>query len=98
LVFRKVTERQEGIDTGGVKLIGLERENVVLEASRLLEDPAAYHEMIVTQNPFGDGNASERIVQAILTRFKSGDRREDLIPSETIERNLDADLYFATSK
>ncbi len=77
LVFRKVTERPEGLTTGGVKLIGLEREHLVREASRLLEDSAAYKEMIADYNPFGDGNAAKRIVQAILYYFNLSERPED---------------------
>jgi UDP-N-acetylglucosamine 2-epimerase (non-hydrolysing) len=77
LVFRKVTERPEGIATGGVKLLGLERDNVVRQASRLLEGSEAYQEMIATHNPYGDGNAGQRIVQAILYYFNRGDRPMD---------------------
>ncbi|MFX0204079.1 MAG: non-hydrolyzing UDP-N-acetylglucosamine 2-epimerase [Candidatus Hodarchaeota archaeon] len=77
LVFRKVTERPEGIATGGVKLVGLERDNIVREASCLLEGRQAYQEMVATHNPYGDGNAGQRIVQAILHYFKRGDRPMD---------------------
>jgi UDP-N-acetylglucosamine 2-epimerase (non-hydrolysing) len=79
LVFRKVTERPEGVATGGVRLIGLERENVVREASRLLEDTEAYHEMVTSHNPYGDGNASQRILEAILHNFNRGERPENFI-------------------
>ena len=77
LVFRKVTERPEGIATGGVKLVGLERGNVVREVSRLLEDPAAYQRMIANHNPYGDGHAADRIIQAILHYFNLGPRPAD---------------------
>ena len=79
LVFRKVTERPEGVATGGVSLVGLERENVFREASRLLKDPAAYRSMITDQNPYGDGKAADRIVQAILHYFNGGPRPKDFI-------------------
>ncbi len=79
LVFRKVTERPEGVATGGVKLIGLKRENMVQEASRLLEDSVAYQEMTTDHNPYGDGNAAQRIINAILHYFNGGDRPEDFI-------------------
>ena len=82
LVFRKVTERPEGLTTGGVKLVGLERENVIREASRLLEDPAAYQSMIAKHNPYGDGRAAERIIQAILHYFKLGPRPQDFISTD----------------
>ena len=77
LVFRKVTERPEGIAMGGVKLTGLNRENVVSEASRLLNDPVAYQNMIANYNPYGDGRAAERIVQAILHYFNLAPRPTD---------------------
>jgi UDP-N-acetylglucosamine 2-epimerase (non-hydrolysing) len=80
LVFRKVTERPEGLTTGGVKLIGLERENVIREASRLLHNPEAYQSMIANSNPYGDGHAAERIVQAILHFFNLGDRPAEFLP------------------
>lgn len=77
LVFRKVTERPEGLATGGVKLVGLERDNVVQETSRLLESSEAYQKMVASHNPYGDGNAGQRIVLAILHYFNQGDRPED---------------------
>jgi UDP-N-acetylglucosamine 2-epimerase (non-hydrolysing) len=77
LVFRKVTERPEGLMTGGVKLIGLERESVVREASCLLQDSAAYQRMIADHNPYGDGHAAERIIQAIRHYFNLGPRPQD---------------------
>lgn len=77
LVFREVTERPEGVATGGAKIVGLEREHLVREASRLLEGSEAYKEMIADHNPYGDGNAARRIVQAILHYFNLGERPED---------------------
>jgi UDP-N-acetylglucosamine 2-epimerase (non-hydrolysing) len=66
LVLRNVTERQEGVEAGVLKLVGTDPDMIVSEARRLLEDPAAYQAMAHAKNPFGDGHASERIVQAIL--------------------------------
>ena len=77
LVFRKVTERPEGLATGGVKLTGIDGENVVREASRLLQDPEAYGSMVAEYNPYGDGHAAERIVQAILHYFGKAPRPLD---------------------
>jgi len=77
LVFRKVTERPEGVATGGAKIVGLERKNLVREASCLLDDSEAYKRMIADHNPYGDGKAAERIVQAILYYFKQGKRPRD---------------------
>lgn len=85
LVFRHVTERSEGLDTGGVKLIGLDRKDVVREASRLLNDPSEYRQMQANGNPYGDGRAAERVVQAILHHFGLADRPEDFRPSKMAE-------------
>jgi UDP-N-acetylglucosamine 2-epimerase (non-hydrolysing) len=80
LVFRKVTERPEGIASGGVKLLGLSRQRVVDEVSALLKDNRAYHEMIPDRNPYGDGKAAKRIVQAILYHFDKAERPQDFNP------------------
>jgi UDP-N-acetylglucosamine 2-epimerase (non-hydrolysing) len=68
LVFRQVTERPEATDLGAARLVGTERETIVRETVRLLEDSAAYEEMARVPNPYGDGCASQRIVQAILNQ------------------------------
>lgn len=83
LVFRKVTERPEGIASGCVKLIGLEKENVVQETTCLLDDSAAYQGMTGNGNPYGDGRAAERIIQAILYHFGRAERPEDFIYSKS---------------
>jgi UDP-N-acetylglucosamine 2-epimerase (non-hydrolysing) len=80
LVFRKVTERREALATGGVKLVGLKRENLIDETSRLLNDFYAYRGMIANGNPYGDGFAAERIIQAIESHFGLGDRPPDFVP------------------
>jgi UDP-N-acetylglucosamine 2-epimerase (non-hydrolysing) len=66
LVMRKTTERQEGVAAGTVKLVGTDAEDIVREASRLLDDPAAYAAMAHRANPYGDGTASRRTVARIL--------------------------------
>ena len=66
LVLRKVTERQEGVEAGTLKLAGMEAEDIVREASLLLDDRAAYDAMATRANPYGDGTASVKIVQKIL--------------------------------
>jgi UDP-N-acetylglucosamine 2-epimerase (non-hydrolysing) len=67
LVLREVTERPEGVTAGVLKLVGTDPEVILGEARRLLEDPVTYRAMASAQNPFGDGHAAERIVQAIQT-------------------------------
>jgi UDP-N-acetylglucosamine 2-epimerase (non-hydrolysing) len=66
LVLRHVTERPEVTALGAAKLVGTACETIVREVVRLLEDPVAYGEMASVANPYGDGHASQRIVQAIL--------------------------------
>jgi UDP-N-acetylglucosamine 2-epimerase (non-hydrolysing) len=66
LVLRDVTERPEGVDAGTLKLVGTETSTIVHEAKRLLEDQSAYTEMAQAVNPYGDGHAAEKIIQALL--------------------------------
>ncbi len=66
LVLRDVTERPEAVDAGTVRLVGTDRERIVSEATRLLDDPAAYAAMAHAVNPYGDGRAAQRIVAALL--------------------------------
>ena len=69
LVMRRETERPEAIAAGTAKLAGVEKDEIVRLAGELLDDPAAYVRMAKAVNPYGDGHASERIVQAILWHF-----------------------------
>ena len=66
LVMRRLTERPEAVEAGTARLVGTDPEKIVAEASRLLDDEGAYAAMARAINPFGDGQASERIVQALL--------------------------------
>jgi UDP-N-acetylglucosamine 2-epimerase (non-hydrolysing) len=64
LVLRRTTERPEAVDAGTARLVGTDAATIVNEAARLLDDPAAYDTMARAHNPFGDGLASGRIVEA----------------------------------
>ncbi len=66
LVLRETTERPEGVEAGTLKIVGTETGAIVREANHLLDDPAAYAAMAHAANPYGDGHAAERIVQALL--------------------------------
>lgn len=66
LVLRETTERPEGVEAGTLKLVGTETSKIVFEASRLLEDVTAYTEMAKATNPYGDGHAAKRIVDALI--------------------------------
>jgi UDP-N-acetylglucosamine 2-epimerase (non-hydrolysing) len=74
LVMRDTTERPEGIAAGTLKLVGTDQEAIYSEAVHLLTDERAYQDMAGRKNPYGDGRASERIVQAILHHFGKGPR------------------------
>jgi UDP-N-acetylglucosamine 2-epimerase (non-hydrolysing) len=66
LVMREVTERPEGVQAGTVRLVGTDTGRILSESRRLLDDPQAHLAMARAINPYGDGHAAERIVQAIL--------------------------------
>jgi UDP-N-acetylglucosamine 2-epimerase (non-hydrolysing) len=70
LVMRLVTERPEGIQAGTVRLVGTDADVIISQARHLLDDPQAYTEMAQAINPYGDGNAAVRIVNAILAAGK----------------------------
>ena len=66
LVLRQVTERPEAVEAGTAKVVGTDRERIVKETVRLLENPLAYNQMAQAVNPYGDGYASNRIVGTLL--------------------------------
>lgn len=69
LVLRNTTERPEGIEAGTLKLVGTDEEIIYEETKKLLSDKNAYDKMSKASNPYGDGHASERIVDAIIEKF-----------------------------
>ncbi|MBQ8474590.1 MAG: UDP-N-acetylglucosamine 2-epimerase (non-hydrolyzing) [Clostridia bacterium] len=69
LVLRDTTERPEGIAAGTLKLVGTDADTIYNETIRLLTDEAEYERMSRASNPYGDGHASERIVDAIIEKF-----------------------------
>ena len=69
LVLRGETERPEAAEAGTVKIAGTEEDIIYSLASQLLTDENEYHKMSVAVNPYGDGNASRRIADAILYHF-----------------------------
>jgi UDP-N-acetylglucosamine 2-epimerase (non-hydrolysing) len=74
LVMRENTERPEAVDAGTVKLIGTDEERIVSEVSTLLTDESAYAAMAQATNPYGDGQAARRSVEAIAHSFGLGER------------------------
>ena len=69
LVLRDTTERPEGISAGTLKLVGTDEDIIYEETKRLLTDSKEYERMSKASNPYGDGHASERIVDAIVEYF-----------------------------
>ncbi|MGG0824117.1 UDP-N-acetylglucosamine 2-epimerase (non-hydrolyzing) [Paenibacillus turicensis] len=69
LVLRDTTERPEGIEAGTLELVGTDEEMVYERTKVLLSDKETYTKMSLAANPFGDGHASRRIVEAILHHF-----------------------------
>lgn len=65
LVMRETTERPEAVEAGTVKLVGTDREAIVAEVNRLLDDKAAYDAMSFAHNPYGDGMAVDRILSRL---------------------------------
>lgn len=91
LVLRDTTERPEGIEAGSLRLVGTEEETVFAEAARLLSDRDAYERMSRVANPFGDGRASERIVQAL--EYEWGERPappDPFVPGAVMVSECDA--------
>jgi UDP-N-acetylglucosamine 2-epimerase (non-hydrolysing) len=67
LVLREVTERPEGVAAGVVKVVGTDEQTIVREVVTLLENELAYQRMAQGANPYGDGRAGQRVVEAIRT-------------------------------
>lgn len=81
LVLRRETERPEAVRAGTVKLAGVEKDNILRLARELLDCPDSYEKMAKAVNPYGDGNACERITKAIEWHFGlRTDRPEDFQP------------------
>lgn len=77
LVLRKETERPEAVEAGTVKIAGVEEEVIFSLACELLESKDAYNKMAHAANPYGDGDASKRIIDAILYKFGVTNKRPE---------------------
>jgi UDP-N-acetylglucosamine 2-epimerase (non-hydrolysing) len=69
----------------GLKAVGSKTDNIVIEASKLIEDTLAHQRMVPAHSPFGDGRAAERIVKAIRSHFKLGERPRDFKPKGDVK-------------
>jgi UDP-N-acetylglucosamine 2-epimerase (non-hydrolysing) len=79
LVMRETTERPEAVTAGTVRLVGTDEERIVAEVTALLTDPAAYGAMAQAVNPYGDGRAAARCVQAMENFFGCADRPDEFV-------------------
>lgn len=79
LVLRDTTERPEGIEAGTLKLVGTQKETLIKEALDLLDNKGHHDEMAKAANPYGDGNAAKRILEAIKSQFNETERPADFI-------------------
>ncbi len=77
LVLRDTTERPEGVEAGTLKLIGTAKESLIKEALLLLDSKEAHDKMSQAANPYGDGEASKRILEAISHHFNGTKRPTD---------------------
>lgn len=77
LVLRRETERPEAVAAGTVKIAGVEEEVIVSMAKELLDNETSYNKMAQAANPYGDGEASRRTVEAILYAFGLRDKRPE---------------------
>lgn len=67
LVLRDTSERPEAVDAGAARLVGTDSNRIIPEVERLLDDQAAYNSMARVINPYGDGQAAERIIDILIT-------------------------------
>lgn len=82
LVTRDTTERPEAISAGTARLVGTETASIVSAVEHLLDDSAAYQHMAQAHNPFGDGQASQRIVDALLAPKKTSSSTQETIATQ----------------
>ena len=73
LVMRDTTERPEAVKSGTVRLVGTHTDTIVAAVSELLDDAEVYRSMSIANNPYGDGQATMRIVEALAT-FKAAQK------------------------
>lgn len=75
LVLRERTERMEGIEAGTARLVGVRADGIVAAVTQLLDDDRVYRQMTTGKNPYGDGHASRRVVDAIRALVHGADPR-----------------------
>lgn len=83
LVLRDTTERPEGIAAGTLKLVGTQTEMIIKEMTKLLENESEHQKMSKANNPYGDGQASKRILSAIAYEFGMDNQKPEEFCRET---------------
>jgi UDP-N-acetylglucosamine 2-epimerase (non-hydrolysing) len=83
LVMREATERPEAVEAGTARVVGIEREGIIEGTMRLLENESEYRRMARAINPYGDGKASQRIVQRILKASQIVSTADLKVPNAT---------------
>lgn len=79
LVLRETTERPEGVEAGTLKLVGTKTDTILREMTNLLENEAEYNRMSAASNPYGDGQASKRILDGIAFSFGLKKRPDEFL-------------------
>ncbi len=100
LVMRETTERPEAVSAGTARLVGTATADIVATVNQLLDEPEAYQQMAQAVNPYGDGQAAERTVQAIRHYFNLTDTKPDeFAPEQTLRLDhydkLEVSYYLA---
>lgn len=75
VVLRDVTERPEGVEAGTLTLVGTDEHRIISFVQRLLDDSSEYRRMAEARNPYGDGQAASRILDAVLWKFGMNSQR-----------------------
>lgn len=76
MVLRTETERPEAVEAGTVKLVGIESNKIINIANELIKNSEIYNGMAQATNPYGDGKASERILEVLFSKFSEGELSE----------------------
>lgn len=66
MVMKNTTERPQGVEAGTVRLVGTNKDRIIEETQRLLDNKEAYEKMSKATNPYADGRAAQRIVNILL--------------------------------
>ena len=88
LVMRDTTERPEGIDAGTARLVGTSPADIIDAVETLLRKPGTYHAMAKAINPYGDGHAARRTVEALTFFLKQGPAPTDFEPFQVLSEGL----------